>query len=192
MERHIQTIREEGFPDYTVWPAGKRETYSAIVYLEPFNWRNRRAFGFDMLSEPVRRKALETARDSNMAILSGKVTLVQETNEDVQAGTLMYIPVYKKNVPVKTVQQRRAAILGWVYSPYRMNDLMKGILGHWESNREGHTYLRIYDNNTTDNQALLYDSNHSQKRPGNIKMSRSMTSSVDFHGKMTKSSISSH
>lgn len=183
LERHIQSVRKEGFPDYTVWPAGERETYSAIVYLEPFNWRNKRAFGFDMLSEPVRRKAMETARDSNMAILSGKVTLVQETNKDVQAGTLMYIPVYKKNMPVETVEQRRAAILGWVYSPYRMNDLMNGILGHWESSREGYACLRIYDDDTTDKQALLYDSNYSQKRPANMKISRSMISSIDFHGK---------
>ncbi len=183
LEKHIQTIKREGFSDYTIWPAGEKETYSAIVYLEPFNWRNRRAFGFDMLSEPVRRKALYAARDSNMAVLSGKVTLVQETNEDIQAGTLMYLPVYKKNMPVETVEQRREAILGWVYSPYRMNDLMDGILGHWESSREGDVYLRIYDNNIIDDQALLYDSNYLEKHPTNMKTSRSMTSSIDFHGK---------
>ncbi|MCG6190263.1 CHASE domain-containing protein [Maribellus maritimus] len=183
LDKHVQRIREEGFPEYTVWPEGERETYSAIVYLEPFNWRNKRAFGFDMLSEPVRCKAMETARDSNMAILSGKVTLVQETNEDIQAGTLMYIPVYKKNMPVETVTQRGTAFLGWVYSPYRMNDLMNGILGHWESAREGYVDLRIYDDDTTDAQALLYDSE--QQRIGQKKMSssRSMSSTIDFHGK---------
>jgi len=81
---HIQAVRTEGFPDYQVSPAGERETYSAIVYLEPFSDRNRRAFGFDMLSEPVRRAAMERARDANAKALSGRVILVQETERDVQ------------------------------------------------------------------------------------------------------------
>ncbi len=40
--------------------------------------RNLRAFGFDMYSEPVRRAAMEAARDTGAAALSGKVVLVQE------------------------------------------------------------------------------------------------------------------
>ena len=182
LAEHIQTIRKEGFPNYTVWPVGERKIYSSIIYLEPFNWRNVRAFGYDMLSEPVRRKALEAARDSNMAVLSGKVTLVQEAGKDVQAGTLMYIPVYKKNMPVETVEQRRLAIKGWVYSPYRMDDLMSGILGHWESSKGSSVYLSIYDDNAIDEQSMLYDSNNNKESPFHKKYSRSITSSINFNG----------
>ena len=87
LAEHEQAIRREGFPDYQVKPAGDRETYSAIIYLEPFTNRNLRAFGYDMLSESVRRAALERARDENTAALTGKVILVQETGQEVQAGT---------------------------------------------------------------------------------------------------------
>ena len=90
---HIQEFRQEGFSDYKVWPEGERAVYSSIIYLEPFTNRNLRAFGYDMLSEPVRRTALERARDENTAALTGKVKLVQETSADVQAGTLMFVPV---------------------------------------------------------------------------------------------------
>ena len=93
LAQHIQEIRQEGFPDYRVWPEGERAVYSSIIYLEPFTNRNLRAFGYDMLSEPVRRTALERARDENTAALTGKVKLVQETSTDVQAGTLMFVPV---------------------------------------------------------------------------------------------------
>ncbi len=41
----------EGFDEYRVYPSGERDTYQAIIYLEPFDWRNRRAFGYDMYSE---------------------------------------------------------------------------------------------------------------------------------------------
>lgn len=145
LARHVARIRREGFPNYKVYPDGKRELYTAIVYLEPFRDRNLRAFGYDMFSEPVRRAAMEQARDTGEAALSGKVELVQETGTDVQAGALMYVPVYHRDLPHETVAQKRIALSGWVYSPYRMKDLMAGILGDWE-NRDSQTIgLYIYD-----------------------------------------------
>jgi diguanylate cyclase (GGDEF)-like protein/PAS domain S-box-containing protein len=125
---HIASIREQGFPEYSVCPAGGRAAYAPIIFIEPFEGRNLRAFGFDMYSEPVRRIAMQRARDENMAALSGKVTLMQETNQDIQAGTLMYVPIYRKSAPLQTVEQRRAALYGWVYSPFRMNDFLQEML----------------------------------------------------------------
>ncbi|MEI8243174.1 MAG: CHASE domain-containing protein [bacterium] len=145
LPRHILQIRSEGFPAYTVTPGGDRDGYSAIIYLEPLSGRNLRAFGYDMLAEPVRREAMERARDENAATLSGAVTLVQETDANVQVGTLMYVPVYHKGLPVATVAQRRAAIRGWVYSPYRMNDLLLGILGGPGLKRARKLHLSIFD-----------------------------------------------
>lgn len=124
---HHAQIRAEGFPDYQLRPEGQRDAYSSIIYLEPFSGRNLRAFGYDMYSEPVRRAAMQQARDTNKASLSGKVMLVQETDTERQAGTLMYVPVYRKNQPADTVEQRRNALLGWVYSPFRMNDLLNNL-----------------------------------------------------------------
>ena len=137
--------------------------YSSIIYIEPFKDRNLRAFGYDMLSEPVRRAAMERARDLDTAILSGKVTLKQEIVQDIQAGTLMYVPVYRKGMPRETVEQRRAALLGWVYSPYRMNDLMQGILGRWDlaNNR---IRMEIFDGRQATPDTLLCDSYSADSR----------------------------
>ena len=155
---HIQQIRNEGFPDYTVYPIGNREIYTSIIYLEPFIGRNLRAFGYDMYQEPVRRKALEHARDYDVASLSGKVVLVQETTKDVQPGTLMFVPVYRKGMPTNTIAERREAIKGWVYSPYRMVDLMHGILGLRDLNDNNKIHLQIYDNDNISPNSLLFDS----------------------------------
>ncbi len=154
---HIAGIRAEGFPGYTVRPDGDRDTYSSIIYLEPFTGRNLRAFGYDMFSEPIRRKAMEQARDTAAAALSGKVILVQETDKDVQAGTLMYVPVYRKGLPTDSVDARRAALYGWVYSPYRMNDLMRGILGTRFQGKDQHFALKIFDGDTLQPQNLLLE-----------------------------------
>ena len=156
--QHLQEIRAEGFPQYRVWPDGQRDIYSSIIYLEPFADRNLRAFGYDMLSEPVRCEAMERARDQDAAALSGKVVLVQESDKDVQAGTLMYVPVYRLGMPYETVAQRRAAILGWVYSPYRMNDLMQGVLGGSDVEGNHLIHLEIFDGDKASPETLLYDS----------------------------------
>ena len=158
LAQHIQAIRAEGFPEFQVRPVGDREVYSSIIYLEPLTDRNLRAFGYDMLTEPVRRVGLERARDQNAAALSGKVTLVQETDKDVQPGTLMYVPVYRPGLPIETVDQRRSAILGWVYSPYRMRDLMEGILGGWGLMSDRRIHLEVFDGEIVTAEALLYDS----------------------------------
>jgi signal transduction histidine kinase/CHASE1-domain containing sensor protein len=158
LNTHIARIRAEGFPEYTVRPPGERALYTSIIYLEPFRDRNLRAFGFDMFSEPVRRAAMEQARDSGEAALSGKVELVQETGKEVQAGTLMYVPVYRNGAAANTVDQKRAALIGWAYSPYRMNDLMAGILANWTSQQGKEVDLHIYDGTRAIPQALLFDS----------------------------------
>ncbi|MEI7591292.1 MAG: CHASE domain-containing protein, partial [Deltaproteobacteria bacterium] len=158
LAQHIQEIRSQGFPDYDVRPEGDREIYTSIIYLEPFSGSNLRAFGYDMFSEPVRRLAMERARDLDAPVLSGKVILVQETGQDVQAGTLMYVPVYRKGMSTDTVEQRRAAIYGWVYCPYRMNDLMQGILKGFDSEARKRIRLQILDSVQSSVDSLLYDS----------------------------------
>ncbi|WP_295458232.1 CHASE domain-containing protein [uncultured Thiodictyon sp.] len=178
LSQHEADVRAQGFPDYRVWPAGRRDPYSAIVYLEPFTGRNLRAFGYDMLSEPVRRAAMERARDEDLAVLSGKVQLVQETDQDVQAGTLMYVPVYRLGQPTGTVAERRAALLGWVYSPYRMTDLMFGILADWEQDEAQRVRLAVYEGDRPSRDTLLFDS-----QPGAVAPAADMLPlPIDFNG----------
>ena len=158
---HVQAVRAEGFPDYDVVPASPRAEYHSIVYLEPFSGRNLRAFGYDMFSEPVRREAMERARDTGAAAVSGTVRLVQETTEDVQAGFLMYLPVYRTGSRPDTLAERREGLLGFVYSPFRMNDLMAGALGR-QSTALG---VRIFDGVEPAGAALLYDNGRYHSAP---------------------------
>ncbi len=150
---HEQEIRNEGFPEYAIRPGGERPVYSSIVYLEPFSERNLRAFGYDMYSEPVRREAMERARDTGEPALSGKVTLVQETEQDVQPGFLVYVPVYQRALPSASVAQRRAALTGFAYSPFRTYDLFRSLIASNNKDVE----LELYDGEITPAK-LLFDS----------------------------------
>ncbi|MCA1756273.1 MAG: CHASE domain-containing protein [Bacteroidales bacterium] len=183
LAKHIQSFSKNGFPDYNVKPIGERDMYTSITYLEPFEGRNLSAFGYDMFSEPVRRKAMEISRDSDLAMLSGKVLLVQETDEDVQAGALMYVPVYQNGKPTNTVEERRVAIKGWVYSPFRMRDLTEGILGNWDLPTKNRIHLKIYDNDEISDESLLYDSQINDIVRNKPKSNLYLNLPIQFNGK---------
>lgn len=159
LAQHTQKIRNEGFPNYSIRPDTERSIYTSIIYLEPFDWRNQRAFGFDMFTEPVRREAMQRALDENKTISSGRVTLVQETGLDRQPGFLIYLPVFQLNQPHATLAERRNNILGWVYAPFRMHDLMQGIMGPHFGEADNPIAFDIYDGNTASPAKLMYDFN---------------------------------
>jgi diguanylate cyclase (GGDEF)-like protein/PAS domain S-box-containing protein len=152
-DAHVAAVRAEGFPDYEIYPAGERDPLSSIVYIEPFDWRNQRAFGYDMYSEPARRATMERARDTGAPALSPKVTLVQEGSADVQPGFLMYLPVYRPGARTTTMEDRRAAHLGFVYSPFRALDLMRAVFDPRETDVE----LELFDEHPSP-ENWLYDS----------------------------------
>ncbi|MDD3764019.1 MAG: EAL domain-containing protein [Nevskiales bacterium] len=150
----VDAVRAEGFGSFDVHPGGAREAYAPIEFLEPFDARNRRAFGYDMYSEPVRREAMARARDGGQPALTGGVTLQQETEIDPQQGALMYMPLYAGGDVPESLAQRRARLVGFVYSPLRMGDLMQGVLGSSLDDLG----IRIYDGADAVADRLMYQS----------------------------------
>lgn len=152
LDRHIAAVRKEGFPDYRVFPECKRDQYFPVVYNEPLEGANLSLLGFDMRTEATRREALDHARDTGEARISGIVRLVGETEQAAALGFVMYIPVYAKGQAVLTVEQRRQALVGFVFSTFRVNELMKGVLG---ANLLG-VRFRVFDGDIADPALLLY------------------------------------
>lgn len=151
---YVERIRSEGFQDFSIKPEGNRKEYSSITYIEPFDWRNQRAFGFDMWSNEMRRLAMAKARDTGEASTSGIITLVQETQEAVQKGFLTYLPVYKSKITPSDEKERKKQFQGWVYAAFRAGDLMKGILGSGDTNIE----FECFDGNEFKKENLLFQS----------------------------------
>lgn len=146
--RFQETFRAHGRGLFSVRPAGIRERYGAILFLEPATQANLDALGYDMFSEPVRRKAMATAMDTGTSRLTGLVELVQDAGHP-QPALLLYTPVYAAGVETATAGQRRKAIRGWVYAPFRMGDVLDNALGA----RRGGMLLRVVD--TTEAQPVI-------------------------------------
>lgn len=155
MADHIASVRAEGVHHYLVNPLGSGPYYYPMVYLEPGTERNRLALGYDAFSDPVHRRAMEKARDDAMPTVTGKVVLVQEELAEDQASFLMYYPVYQGGEVPDIRAERRMMLAGYVFSAFRMNNLIDGIVGLIAPFLD----VRIYDNGVVDRENVMYGSN---------------------------------
>lgn len=150
----------DGLAGFHLWPKGDRREYVPVLYIEPPSGRNQRALGYDMFSEPARQAAMIRARDSGEAAISRKITLVQENTENMQWGFVMFLPIYRNGAAVSTREQRIAALEGYAFSSFRMDDLMTGILGR----SLPEVALQIYDGDAETADALMYSSDPGSAR----------------------------
>ncbi len=155
MADHIASVRAEGVYNYLVKPLGTGPYYYPMVYLEPGTHRNRQALGYDAFSDPVHRVAMEKARDQAVPTVTGSVVLVQEALAEDQAGFLMYYPVYQGGEIPDIRAERRMMLTGYVFSAFRMNNLIDGIVGLISPFLD----VRIYDSGVVGRDTLMYGSN---------------------------------
>ncbi|WP_166269067.1 bifunctional diguanylate cyclase/phosphodiesterase [Marinobacter caseinilyticus] len=155
LRSHTDSIRQQGVADYQVHPPGVRDQYFPIVFLEPGTPQNQRAYGYDAFEDVVHRSAMELARDAGAPTMTSKVVLVQEEVDDDQAGFLMYHPVYAGNFIPDSLNERRSRLQGFVFSAFRMNNLVDGIVGLISPFLDVH----IYDGDVVMREARMYGSN---------------------------------
>lgn len=151
----IAFMQSQGNENFNIWPAGEREVYYPIIFLEPMDLRNQAAIGYDMFEEPVRHAAMARARDMGSSAMTGKVKLVQEIDEEIQAGFLIYVPIYQNSPFPASVEERRKEIIGFAYSPFRINDLLQGIL---DNRKNLPLVFKIYDGHELFPEHLMYQS----------------------------------
>lgn len=182
LEQYENRIRAEGFPNYSVTPPGEREVYFPITLIEPFDERNQRAFGYDMFSEPVRREAMQRAMDTGQPTVSGLVQLKQGDERNPAPGFLIYLPVYTQGVDLSSVDSRRQAIRGFVYSPFVASDLMQNVLG----NEKIPLHFQLYDVESMVPESLIYDSASGVDTPQQLQLfdhTHAVTVPVELSGR---------
>lgn len=129
-ERQAQNNGQPGFRiterdvALRVLPAAVAEEYIPITFYTPR--RNGDAVaGFNVLSDPVRRVALELARDYGRAAASGPVPLVQYPGEE---GFLVFTPVYRHGIQPIALNDRRRYLEGYVVAIFSIQDLLEAAL----------------------------------------------------------------
>ena len=147
-EAHERRVRGEGFPSYTLRPAGERYEYFPLVYVAPSKGDNRSLFGYDFYSGRVNRDAMEQARDTKLPRASGKLEGAG------MSGFLVYTPVYREGAPQATTDERREALQGFIISVFRTDDLLEGIFG---GQADAQVDLEVFDGAEFTREGLLHD-----------------------------------
>ncbi|MBF0589995.1 MAG: CHASE domain-containing protein, partial [Magnetococcales bacterium] len=151
IQREIQedySIRER-HPERGLITASDRSEYVAVAYIQPLS-ANRNAWGFDVASNPVRKVALDAARDTGTLVATASITLVQEVGS--QAGVLAFLPIYSGEKTPSIVQERRNRLQAYAVGVFRVGDLLASSLSGVS---QKHFAARLYDENIKDNKGFL-------------------------------------
>ena len=119
---------------------------------------------------------MEAARDTGKPAASGRVHLVQERDlpeASKQSGFLIYVPVYQKNAPINTEQERREALLGFVYSPLASKDFLEAVIAE----KKYDVNFRVFDG--TERTLEIYSVSSVTKSPPIRCLSRRITQEVE-------------
>lgn len=115
---------------HPIYPSRLREAFAPVALLQPLDEAHIKSLGFDVMSEPIRQSALLKARDTGQAAMTSAVKLTCQDPSDQNAATVLYVPVYRAGMDRGTTQQRRAALQGWVFSPYVLAEFMAIVVKH--------------------------------------------------------------
>ncbi len=120
---------QERHPAYGLVRAENRDSYVVVTLIEPFDV-NQAALGFDVLSDPLRREALEKAVQSGLASATAPIRLVQENEE--QKGVLIFLPAFHSKSTPDSEGERLDALAGYGVAVVRMADLVNEVIRRHE------------------------------------------------------------
>lgn len=126
-ERFIAEIRKDtsvngvGYPDMQIQPVTKQSQYYPITYSEPRTEATDKNIGYDYSTDPVRKKVLDQARDTGQPVTSPRLLGVTTK----APFFLISQAVYRKGMPINTVEEKRKALRGFVVASMRTEELFK-------------------------------------------------------------------
>jgi signal transduction histidine kinase len=114
LQEFVRTASLDGV-DLAVRPEGPRSAYYPVLMMDPRSNGNASAIGFDLATEPEQQAAMDRARDGNAAAITGLLETAPLFG-DARRELILYLPVYRRGAPVVTLEQRRRALIGFVFS----------------------------------------------------------------------------
>ena len=151
----------DGVANLRVRPEGPRPEYFPAVLLDPPDTDNAAMIGFDLGSEDAQRDALDRARNSNAPAITPLLdanALVGRAHREF----VLYIPVYRRGAAVASIEERRRALVGFVFSRLRPDIMFSDSIA---AAAPPSLDIAIHDNTTTPEPLLLT----SGERPANVQ-----------------------
>jgi len=116
--------REEWGQRFTVEREGNNEWLYVVTRIEPLA-TNPNVPGLDIGSGTTRRTAADEAMRSGKLVLTRRINVIESSRKI--PGFLLLAPVYQRDQPTATPEERTAALRGWTYASLRIDALLAGV-----------------------------------------------------------------
>jgi diguanylate cyclase (GGDEF)-like protein len=116
----------KGLPEFSIKPPGERPEYAVLTYVEPMG-KNVAAWGLDLNADPLRRSAMDRARDTGKMASTSGVTLVRDSSAPV-TSTLLRLAVYRGGGVPQSLEERQQRYRGMVGSTLRVGEMIESTL----------------------------------------------------------------
>ncbi|HVH34125.1 MAG TPA: CHASE domain-containing protein, partial [Tahibacter sp.] len=134
---------------FRIWPAGERERYFPVTFLEPAEGANLLLLGYDLGSEPARHEALQRAVTRDEVALSGRINVAGSAAGDTEAGFALYAPLHGGG---RRDGDPAFRLLGVAYFDVRAAEWMQLV----DSELRNSLRVQLYDGDTEDPAQRLY------------------------------------
>jgi PAS domain S-box-containing protein len=131
-------------------PALRRDEYYPILLAAPTG-KNVEPMGFDLATIPACREAMNRSCDSGSLAATSAIRLGRGIDE--QRGMRLFLPVYRRHAPLKTLEQRRQNLEGFFVAVLRIKDLINGWLSNFSPLGID---TQVVDSSDPDNRHVLY------------------------------------
>ncbi|MFQ5862735.1 MAG: CHASE domain-containing protein [Candidatus Brocadiales bacterium] len=158
-EDYEKNAQVDGYSDFQITKreaqgkmvrADESKEYFPVYYMEPYKG-NELALGFDLATNPARLEALSKSRDTGEMVATSRITLVQEKGN--QSGFLVFLPVYRNEAIINTVEERRENLIGFVLGVFRVGDIVETSLTYLE--KKG-IDICLFDQSSSQDEESLY------------------------------------
>ena len=151
------------YPSQSLQDEHSGPAFSARILRIDRDVAGRSLVGFEINYDSIRREALESARDHGGVAITSPVILARDQHAGASTGFLLIAPVYDGRPA--SVQERRAAIRGYVVAAYRVRDLLAPLLPRLASRialtiadpSDGYAPLIYYETDTPNPHGLFQD-----------------------------------
>ncbi len=188
---HIRTdasLMPQGAPDFTIFSvtesAQRTFRLQEEAYVVTYVWpraENQQLYGLDVYSDPIRRLAIDQARDSGEPAASPPIVSFPD-DQDALPGFAIYLPVYYPDRPITTVSERRNAIQGVLAARFSASEFFREALRRIR--RHPGIDLEIFDGPDLTAAHVLYDDDGILRKSGtDTEPMYQKTVAIDVYGR---------
>ncbi|MBI4583399.1 MAG: response regulator [Planctomycetes bacterium] len=155
LESFLAATRADNSPAFAIKPAEVKPDYQVIVFIQPEK-EHGHLVGLELRECLDNSNFMAMARDSGEPVLAGVPGFIPEKDK-LFNNVILYLPVYKNGLPQGSIEERRAAIEGWVAAFFDVDQLLV------EMRSCSSIEFKIFDGLDPASARLLYGSPRSQE-----------------------------